>query len=186
MQRSSPRLVTVAEGQTIYLNITLNGTGDIVPMLVFLDWNFQTSNSRTMKRLLSVTWDQGYVVSEEFHDERASLLDNASLMLVDATLNDAGSYWCNAFSLPSKFYPVVYFNVSIKGMLHPGTRPKIVAIASVMAAMSCNRIQQLVPDNFHACSFSLESEILWFEYDLLYCIVQKSAMHNFQKFQKFC
>ena len=118
VRRSSPNLVVVvAEGQALQLDIILNGTDEKMPMLVFLDWNFRTYQSSVVKRLLSVTWDRGYVVSEEFYDERASILDSASLLLVDTTLEDSGTYWCNVFSLPSQHYPVLYFNVTVEGRL---------------------------------------------------------------------
>ncbi|XP_028402685.1 uncharacterized protein LOC114525507 [Dendronephthya gigantea] len=86
-----------------------------MPMLVFLDWNFRADKSNFEKRLLSVTWDRGHVVSEEFYDDRASILDSASLVLVDTTSSDSGIYWCNVFSLPSQHYPVLHFNVTVQG-----------------------------------------------------------------------
>ena len=115
VRRSSRKQVVVAQGQPLQLNITLNGTFERMPMLVFLDWNFRAYHSRFVKRLLSVTWDRGYVVSEEFYDERVSIVDSASLLLVDVKLRDSGTYWCNVFSLPSQHYPVLYFNVTVQG-----------------------------------------------------------------------
>ena len=115
VRRSSQKQVAVAQGQPLRLNITLNGTVDTMPMLVFLDWNFRAYNSRVVKRLLSVTWDRGFVVSEEFYDERVSIIDSASLFLVDVNSRDSGTYWCNVFSLPSQHYPVLYFNVTVQG-----------------------------------------------------------------------
>ncbi len=107
----------IAQGQALQLNITLRGTDETMPMLIFLDWNFRAHRSNFVKRLLSVTWDRGYVVSEEFYDDRASILDTASLLLINTSLKDSGTYWCNVFSLPSQHYPVLYFNVTVQGRL---------------------------------------------------------------------
>ena len=117
IQKSSPDLTVVAKGQPLQLNITLHGADETVPMLLFIDWNFRANPSSSVKRLLSLTWDRGYVVSETFYDERASTLDIASLLLVDTSLMDSGTYWCNVFSLPSHRYPLLYFNVTVQGKL---------------------------------------------------------------------
>jgi hypothetical protein len=115
IQKSSPNLIVIAQGEALQLNITLHGADVTVPMLLFMDWNFRANRSSFVKRLLSLTWDRGSVVSETFYDERASTLDIASLLLVDTSLKDSGTYWCNVFSLPSHQYPVLYFNVTIQG-----------------------------------------------------------------------
>ena len=111
----------VAKGEDLQLNITLHCADETLPMLLFIDWNFRANHSNFVKRLLSLTWDRGYVVSETFYDERASILDIASLLLVDTSLRDSGTYWCNVFSLPSHQYPVLYFNVTVQGKLISNT-----------------------------------------------------------------
>ena len=136
MKRSSPYRIKVAQGQTLQLNITLNGTYEKIPMLVFLEWNFRSYHFSFVKRLLSLTWDRGYVVSEKFYDERVSIMDSASLILVNTSVLDSGTYWCNVFSLPSNHYPVVSFNVSVQGMY------KVCLLILRDLVCDCNRLHK--------------------------------------------
>ena len=117
MQKKSPNTTVVAKGEPFTLNVTFHGAEENIPMLVFIEWYFHLNSSTSIKRVLSLTWDRGSVVSNLYYDVRASVVNNSSLMLVNTTFSDSGKYSCNTFSLPKSVrYPALYFNVIVEGM----------------------------------------------------------------------
>ena len=113
----SPNSSFVALKQPLKLNVTLNVTDKryFFSHLV-IQWSFRRFSSISFQGLALVSWrvntDRVYTYS---YDPRASIVNYSTLVLVNTSLNDSGTYQCRVWSI---FYDqYLYFNVTIEGRL---------------------------------------------------------------------
>ena len=117
----SPNSSFVALGQPLKLNVTVtvNYVTDEryhIPDSVHIRWSFRRFSSTSFEELANALWrvDRNRVYTNSY-DSRASIVDNATLVMVNTSLNDSGTYHCY---IDSSYYFIgqrVYFNVAIEG-----------------------------------------------------------------------
>ena len=116
----SPNSSFVALGQPLKLNVTVNNVTQPRYYRLYIYWSFRRFSSTPFEELAKALWhvDQDKV-STDSHDSRASIVDNATLELVNTTLHDSGTYQCLITSYENKYSTTryLYFNVTIEGRL---------------------------------------------------------------------
>ena len=113
VEKISPNSIYVARGEPLKLNVTLNGTN--YRRYLQIHWGFRRSSSRSYESVLSIRWIRSHR-NISMTDKRLSAVGDATLLLVNTTLNDSGTYMCQVFSFFRLFsYHVFYFNVTVEG-----------------------------------------------------------------------
>ena len=110
-------------GQPLKLNVTVtvNVTDERyhVGDTVEIHWSFRRFSSKSYEELARALWRVYWdTVSTLSYNPRASIVDNSTLEVRNATLDDSGIYRCYVMS--DWFYYTdqhlyMYFNVTIKG-----------------------------------------------------------------------
>ena len=110
----SPNSSFVALKQPLKLNVT-GKRNDLE-----IQWSFRRFSSRSFQGLALVSWrvntDRVYTYS---YDPRASIVNHSTLVLVNTSLDDSGTYQCRVMSFLYHHYidQYLHFNVTIEGRL---------------------------------------------------------------------
>ena len=122
----SPNSSFVALGQPLKLNVTVtvNVTDGRFYRrdYIHIRWSFRRFSSTSFEELTMNKWrlyrDRAYRVYPYSYNSRASIVNTATLVLANTTLNDTGTYQCYVESRGFWFYwrsQRLYFNVTIEG-----------------------------------------------------------------------
>ena len=94
----SPNSSFVALGQPLKLNVTVtaNYVTDEryhIPNSVHIRWSFRRFSSTSFEELANALWrvDRNKAYTNSY-DSRASIVDNATLVMVNTSLNNSGTY----------------------------------------------------------------------------------------------
>ena len=109
----SPNSSFVALKQPLKLNVT-GKRNDLE-----IQWSFRRFSSRSFQGLASAfcfSWGRVYTNS---YDPRASIVNYSTLVLVNTSLDDSGTYQCRVMSFLYHHYidQYLHFNVTIEGRL---------------------------------------------------------------------
>ena len=113
----SPNSSFVALKQPLKLNVTLNVTDKRNNFFFHLEirWSFRGFSSTSYQRLARAVWFYWNLHTNSY-DPRASIVNHSTLVLVNTSLDDSGTYQCRVMSY--FFYDqYLYFNVTIEGRL---------------------------------------------------------------------
>ena len=116
----SPNSSFVALKQPLKLNVTLNVTDKRYHFFSHsvIQWSFRPFSSTSFQRLARALWNFGGSVYTNSYDPRASIVNNSTLVLVNTSLDDSGTYQCHVRSfLHHDIHQYLYFNVTIEGRL---------------------------------------------------------------------
>ena len=115
----SPNSSFVALKQPLKLNITVSVTDKPYHYFsnhIHIEWSFRRFSSTSFQRLARALWNFGGSVYTNSYDPRASIVNNSTLVLVNTSLDDSGTYQCHV-TLWHRDIQYLYFNVTIEGRL---------------------------------------------------------------------
>ena len=116
----SPNSSFVALKQPLKLNVTLNVTDKRYHFFshLVIQWSFRPFSSTSFQRLARAVWFYWDSVSTSSVDPRASIVNHSTLILVNTSLDDSGTYQCHVRSfLHHDIHQYLYFNVTIERRL---------------------------------------------------------------------
>ena len=113
----SPNSSFVALKQPLKLNVTLNVTDKRNNFFFHLEirWSFRGFSSTSYQRLARAVWFYWNLHTNSY-DPRASIVNHSTLVLVNTSLDDSGTYQCHV-TLWHRDIQYLYFNVTIEGRL---------------------------------------------------------------------
>ena len=116
----SPNSSFVALKQPLKLNVTLNVTDkrDQFFRHLEIEWSFRRFSSTSFQTLASAFWIY-WDLHTNSYNPRASIVNYSTLILVNTSLDDSGTYQCRVMSFLYHHYidQYLHFNVTIEGRL---------------------------------------------------------------------
>ena len=115
----SPNSSFVALKQPLKLNVTVSVTDKPYHYFskhIHIEWSFRRFSSTSFQRLARALWNFGGSVYTNSYDPRASIVNHSTLILVNTSLDDSGTYQCHV-RLWHRDIQYLYFNVTIEGRL---------------------------------------------------------------------
>ena len=115
----SPNSSFVALKQPLKLNVTLNVTDkrDQFFRHLEIEWSFRRFSSTSFQTLASAFWIY-WDLHTNSYNPRASIVNYSTLILVNTSLDDSGTYQLHVWSIfHYEIDQYLYFNVTIEGRL---------------------------------------------------------------------